>query len=317
MIRAAATALASAAIAAAGAGCGLGPGPTTGGVHLLVTRDFGDRVLIRLDRPRTSGQDTVMRLLERNAAVQTRYGGGFVQSIDGTAGGEASGRPVDWFFYVNGVESPTGAAAVRLHPGDRVWWDHHDWGATMETPAVIGAFPEPFLHGLDGRRLPVRVECAAPRSAACGRVDSRLVAAGIPAAEGGLGAAQGSETLRVLVGPWAALRGDPAAGALEGGPSPDGVYARPGRSGGAIDLLDATGRAVRRLTAGGGLIAATRRGESVPVWLITGTDDAGVDGASRAFGSSSLRDRFAVATLGPSVLALPVGARPPGRSGSA
>ena len=30
--------------------------------------------------------DTVMRVLERSARVSTRYGGGFVQSIDGVEG---------------------------------------------------------------------------------------------------------------------------------------------------------------------------------------------------------------------------------------
>src|SRR3712207_8032212 len=54
------------------------------------------------------------------------YGGGFVQSIDGISGGRQRGRSVDWFYYVNGIEGGSGAAARKLAPGDRVWWDHHD-----------------------------------------------------------------------------------------------------------------------------------------------------------------------------------------------
>ena len=46
-----------------------------------------------------------MRVLERNAEITTRYGGGFVQSIDGVEGELARRRSLDWFFYVNGVES--------------------------------------------------------------------------------------------------------------------------------------------------------------------------------------------------------------------
>jgi hypothetical protein len=46
-----------------------------------------------------------LRLLQRSADVDTRYGGGFVGSIEGRSGGRQDGRPVDWFFYVNGVES--------------------------------------------------------------------------------------------------------------------------------------------------------------------------------------------------------------------
>jgi len=51
-----------------------------------------------------------MSLLERNAKVSTRYGGGFVQSIQGRAG---SSSKTDWFYYVNGVQAPMGAATTN------------------------------------------------------------------------------------------------------------------------------------------------------------------------------------------------------------
>ena len=121
-----------------------------------------------------------MRLLQRNAKVATRFGGGFVQSIDGLAGGRSAGRQLDWFYYVNGVEASRGAAATRLRGGDRVWWDRHDWSAAMRVPAVVGSFPEPFVHGIDGKRLPVRVECAAPGSAPCRQVSQRLASYACP-----------------------------------------------------------------------------------------------------------------------------------------
>ena len=144
--------------AAALAGCGLGAGPAPGGVQLTVTRDFGSTVLGSWSAPRVVGQETVMSLLLRNAAVQTRYSGGFVQSIDGVAGGHERGRAVDWFYYVNGIEAPKGAASTNLHSGDHVWWDRHDWSQTEDVPAVVGSFPEPFLNGYEGKRYPVRVE---------------------------------------------------------------------------------------------------------------------------------------------------------------
>ena len=128
------------------AGCGLGAGESEeGGATLLVTRDFGAREVGDADQDPIRGGETVMRLLQRNFDVETRYGGGFVQSIDGIAGGRGGGRPVDWFFFVNGVLAEDGAAAHELSSGDRVWWDHHDWGATPDVPAVVGSFPEPFL----------------------------------------------------------------------------------------------------------------------------------------------------------------------------
>src|SRR5206468_6407420 len=136
--------------AAVAAGCGLGAGDEPSQTQLLVSRDFGALPLAETDQPKVGGSDTVMRLLQRNAkGVSTRYGGGFVQSVAGLSGGTLGGRPVDWFFYVNGIESDKGAAAVRVHQGDRVWWDFHDWGVTDHVPAVVGQFPDPFLHGID------------------------------------------------------------------------------------------------------------------------------------------------------------------------
>jgi hypothetical protein len=293
------------ALAALSAGCGAGPGRAPGGTRLTVTQDFGSRAQRQFEAPKVSGSETVMRLLQRNAKVTTRFGGGFVQSIDGSAGGRRAGRPLDWFFYVNGIESSQGAAAVRLHPGDRVWWDRHDWGAAMRVPAVVGSFPEPFLHGSGGRRLPVRIECADPGAAACDEVFKAMNALDIPAAKGGLGTAQVEDSLRVVVGPWVAAREDHALRQLEAGPARSGVYARPSADGRRMVALDARGRPVRTLGAGTGLVAATRAGDEPPVWAVTGTDDVGVAAAARSLTERALGRRFAVAISGGRPVALP------------
>ena len=155
-----------------------------------------------------------MSLLMRNATVSTRYGGGFVQSIDGSAGGRSGGQPVDWFYYVNGVEAPKGAAATNVHPGDHIWWDLHDWSQTDDVPAVVGSFPEPFLNGIDGKRLPVRVECAAVSGDACRTVSSRLRALGVPAALAAIGTGRRAATrCACSSGRGRTSRGDPARAA--------------------------------------------------------------------------------------------------------
>ena len=151
---------AAALLAVALAGCGLGAGPAPSAITLTVTRDFGAQPVRSSSAPRVHGQETVMSLLMRNATVTTRYGGGFVESVNGSSGGNAGGQPRDWFYYVNGVQAPQGAAATNVHPGDHIWWDLHDWSQTDSVPAVVGSFPEPFLNGIDGKRLPVRIECA-------------------------------------------------------------------------------------------------------------------------------------------------------------
>jgi hypothetical protein len=296
------------------AGCGLGAGKTPTGVRLDVTRGFGADSLLSLRAPNNHGEETVMSLLLRNATVTTRYGGGFVESVDGHSGGHEGGQPVDWFYYVNGVQAPKGAAETNVQQGDRVWWDLHDWSQTDEVPAVVGSFPQPFLTGVEGKRLPVRVECALPAGTTCRTVTSHLRAAGITSAVAELGpAGEEPDTLRLLVGTWSQVSGDPGARKLESGPSASGVYARPSSSGRSIALLDAQGATVRTLTGSDGLIAATRYTEQEPEWLITGTDVAGVQLAASHLDEAALYDRFAVAiTASGGLLALP---QPGGESG--
>jgi hypothetical protein len=287
------------------AGCGLGPGPTPGGVRLAVSEGFGAHVLGYSSSPQIKGQETVMSLLQRNYSVKTRFGGGFVESVNGHSGGVQAGEPVDWFYYVNGVEAPKGAAETNVAQGERIWWDLHDWSQTDTIPAVVGSYPEPLLGGVEGKRYPLREECAEPSGPACATVRKRLSAIGVPVALAAVSSEEEQLTLRVVVGPYSALGSSLSVHDIASGPRYSGVYARFSANGGTLTLLDAAGRSVRTLGAGAGLVAATRYGEQAPVWLITGTDAAGANRAADALSESELRNRFALA-LEPSGTAQPV-----------
>jgi Domain of unknown function (DUF4430) len=299
--------LMSAALAALAAltlaGCGLGGGPTA--VQLLVTREFGARVLDSAGARSASAGETVMNLLTRHNSVATGSNGRIVQGIDGLSGGQEDGQPENWFYYVNGVEAPRGAARTLVHPGDHVWWDLHDWSQAEAIPAVVGSFPEPFLNGIEGKRLPVRIECSSASGYACGKVTASLRAYGVPAAIAAIGSGAAPETLRVLVGPWTSVAGELAGQDIARGPRYSGVYARFSTNGQALTLLDEQGRPAQTLGADAGLIAATESAKEAPVWVVTGTDSAGVNRAARAFDQATLEHRFAVA-LGPGgTVALP------------
>jgi Domain of unknown function (DUF4430) len=290
-------AVAGSLAAAALAGCGLGPGTAPSGVQMSVTRDFGTQTVLSLHAPRVRGEETVMSLLMRNAKVSTRYGGGFVESIDGHSGGEEGGRPLDWFFFVNGEEAEEGAAAMDVHPGDRIWWDLHDWSQSEHVPAVVGSFPEPFLDGLGGKRLPVKIECARPGSAPCEAVSRRLASLGVPAGFAALGTVgEGSEehALKVLVGAWSELRRTAAGRTIERGPAASGVYVRILDGGRRFGLLSKDGAVRRILRANAGIVAATRYSGSAPVWVLSGTDETGVKLAAASFDAASLDGHFAV-----------------------
>lgn len=145
MRRLAVVAVAVAAVAVGG--CGFGSGGTTGTAKLWITRDRGAKVV--LVREVGAGQ-TAMQALQRATKVKTSYGGRFVQSIDGVSGSLTKQR--DWFYFINGYEADRGAADYKLHPGDVEWWDYRPWKSAMHVPVVVGAFPEPFLHGYDGEK---------------------------------------------------------------------------------------------------------------------------------------------------------------------
>jgi uncharacterized protein DUF4430 len=142
------------------AGCG-GAGEEEGTATLWVTRDRGAEVL--LDAKVDAGQ-TLMRALDSKVALETRYGGRFVQAIDGLSGSLEDQR--DWFWFVNGYEGDRSASSYRLRDGDVAWLDYRGWQREGEARVVVGAFPEPFLHGYDGKTRPAAVRFEGSRTRA-------------------------------------------------------------------------------------------------------------------------------------------------------
>ena len=141
------------AVAAALAGCGWQEvPPERGAAWVWITKDRGSQVLAVRSVP--AGL-TALQALDRVADVETRYGGRFVTSINGIEGSLTSQR--DWFYFVNGIEPDRGAAEYRLRPRDITWWDYRSWRVSPRVPVVVGAFPEPFLHGYAGHRRPTVV----------------------------------------------------------------------------------------------------------------------------------------------------------------
>ena len=145
-----------------------------------------------------------------------------------------------------------GAASTDLRDGDRIWWDRHDWGLTNTVPAVVGSFPEPFLHGIDGEKLPTRIECEKSAGAACDVVQDKLTDLGIVAGKALPGTASGTDVLRIVVGEWRDLRDDSALRQIERGPRASGVYGRFEDGGRSFAALDARGRVARKLGRGDG-----------------------------------------------------------------
>jgi hypothetical protein len=151
----------AALLLALGALAGCGEEATgEGTAHLWITRDRGSEVVMTATVP---AGISAMDALQDKADVETRYGGRFVQAVEGIEGSLADQH--DWFFFVNGYEADRGATEYRLHDGDVLWFDHRSWGEEQRVPIVVGAFPEPFLHGFDGRRRPAVVDAVETQTA--------------------------------------------------------------------------------------------------------------------------------------------------------
>ncbi len=291
-------------------GCGFGAGDSSPGeANLKVTREFGTVPMVDATIEDPTESDTVVRFLDDNADVDTSFGGNFVDSIDGYRGSTSGGGEEDWFFFVNGYYSDVGAGETRVMPGDRIWWDYRYWNAAYRVPAVVGSWPEPFLHGYGGKRYETVVECVGKDIAdQCGSVIASLRSAGVaPRVEGARRPAPHPDELRVLVGPWESIRSDPAARQLESGPDRSGVYARMARCGKGWQLETENSHAGRGETlVPGGLVAAVRENDDQPTWVVTGTDESALAAATKLLNPEALTDRYAVATAGDAVVPVPV-----------
>jgi Domain of unknown function (DUF4430) len=146
----------------------------SGSATLWVTRDRGATVVAERTVP--AGL-TAMQALDRELDVKTRYSGRFVQSIQGVDGDASKQR--DWFWFLNGIEADRSAADYRLHAGDVEWWDFRSWSGEMREPVVVGAFPEPFLHGYAGHVRSVAVRYAAGQAAGARAIGRLLHAASV------------------------------------------------------------------------------------------------------------------------------------------
>jgi hypothetical protein len=209
------------------AGCGGAAGGEEGTAQLWVTRDRGARLLV--DTEVDAGQ-TLMRALASKADVETRYGGRYVQSVNGIEGSLTAQH--DWFWFVNGYEGDRSATSYRLHDGDVAWFDYRAWEREGEARVVVGAFPEPFLHGYAGKARPVAIrydraseQQARRLSTDLGPVEPAPLGTPVPAGANVLEVRGGASSLTAeLLGETA---GDPVRFVWRGEPDPTRRYTVP------------------------------------------------------------------------------------------
>lgn len=299
------------------AGCASGTDKSrapAGTAMLLVTRDYG-REVIAQKRVEVKPGQTVFEIMALELELDTAYGGQFVNGINGLKSGftgmrGAERRMVDWFYFINGVAADTGPHDQLARPGQVVWWDYREWETAGMISAVTGAFPEPFVQGYTDKPLPVTVFYAQGREKEAGEVRAALLKAG--AAEVGLLPLSAEVALRregpsLVVGLWSEVSEFPSFRELNERGARLGLYAY--YHGEGVSLLFPDGSVARNVTGAGSITAAgAGLGDGKPLWLVLGTDEAGLNRAVAALadGKDVLPGRYGVWTGPEGVFTLPV-----------
>ncbi|MBE0466532.1 MAG: DUF4430 domain-containing protein [Candidatus Desulforudis sp.] len=281
-------------------------GPASGAgdrVFLHVTQEYGRKALFSREVGLESG-DTVLDILKRHLDVQTAYGGAFVSGLDGLisgyAGRTAGRESKDWLYWVNGVAAAVGPAQYRPGSGDFIWWDYQDWGAAQMATAVVGAFPQPFVNSYGSAAGGGLILYAPGYAAEAKRLEALLRECGVTdlrAAPLNLDLVEGRECPTLVVGAWEELSALAVLARFNDRGLRSGFYLRfvPG----GIVRLNTEGREVGRYGAGTGAFwaAGAGPGDRAPLFVVTGTDRAGVTEAVELLVQEPTRCRGAFALV--------------------
>ena len=288
--------------------------PAKAQATVVVTQDFGKQLILEQEID-LEAATSAMAALQTVADVETKYGGGFVSTINGISS-ECAGvsqSKTDWFFYTNGVTSNTGAGGYTLRDGDIEHWDFRAWSYHQFVPAIIGAFPQPFQSGYRDRFKPTAVvheEAFFAEAEALAEELSGYGVAEITAVRYDLltDAAKGNSNLIIM-----ALPDNTLISELNKAHKKLGFYAYFDQH--ELIVLDAEGNLAGKYGTGCGLVQATQNpwnpngvgsGENV-VWMVTGTDENGVRSAAEVLTNNNdeLRHAFAVVISDKEVTRIP------------
>jgi len=253
---------------------------------ITITRDFGRELMLGKTLAVASDTSAMAALMEV-AEVETAYGGGFVDAINGVRSDYSGSQKTkkDWFFYINGIQSNIGALDYTLHDGDVQYWDFHSWSFRHFIPAVIDSFPSVFRQGFDGRLRPTLIVCPDYLKKDAAKLEEKLARLEVEEVsiksldelpEGDLG----DSNVILVSGPDNRLSAE-----LNQNWKRLGFFTY--FDGGDLVVIDNDGEIAAEYGAGTGLIQATQNPwnpkgigacENV-VWLVSGTDDVGVKNA--------------------------------------
>ncbi len=277
---------------------------------VVVTTGFGRDVIVE-DTVGVPEGTSALETLRRVADVETKYGGGFIDSINGIASRYPAEE--DWFVHVNGMATNKGAGECSLYGGDILQMDYHEWSFRTFVPAMIGVIPGQLLHGFEGVLFPTAVVYQQGLADCAETLADHLEHLGVEVCFVGESTElvqpdRGTSNLVIL----GTLDSDMVS-------EMNDKWARLGfflqLSDGGITAYDANGEAAAEYGAGTGVIQATQNPwnpngtgvcETVAV-MVSGTNEAGVRSAIAALVEQpeALRYACAAVVLGEEVIRIP------------
>lgn len=258
--------------------CGGSEESSGGQVFFRVTRDFGRQELFAGQVHVTPGE-SALEALQRHLKVQTGHGGRFVTSIEGLASTAKGNLNYDWFFYANGITASVGGGDYYPREGDVIWWDYRAWGDSFFTPAVTGAFPQPFINGYRGNNPGTAILYTDAGREGAEKLRDYLHEIGVgevrTEAYGEYDLANPKEILMVIA-LWPELADEPFWQGMVDNREKIGWFARLDTSG-----FTATGlteeQEVYGSSAGVILASGSGLGDATPLWLLTALDEVSLN----------------------------------------
>jgi len=279
---------------------------------MYVTHHFGSSSVFNQQVGATGNLlDVMMNHLE----VETAYGGTFVNGINGTSSAYTNKsiftrKKRDWFYYHNGSIGAVAADAIQPRPGDMVWWDYHDWsGEGGNTPTVIGTYPHPFTTGYGGATPGTVIYYGGAHASDAERLAQALRnfgAGNVRTAPYNDAAANNPSTNAIVLGTWSEVGSQPAVQEAFGDATKTGVFAR--YADGTFKGMDTKGNESSAVGKGAILSYGNGSGDTTPLWLVVGTDEAALDAALDVMiqEPGKLRGKSGAVLNGRTVLGVPV-----------
>ncbi|RKD21426.1 protein of unknown function [Caminicella sporogenes DSM 14501] len=253
-------------------------------VDLIVTRDYGHKTIFCKNVGLVK-DEVGMEVLFRNLDIQTAYGGGFVNAINGieskfTFYTGKDRKKMDWFYWVNGILAPVGVAEYRPQPNDEIWWDYHDWSITMFIPAVIGSYPHPFINGFFGKNPGTVIMYTEDFKEEAEKLKQSLSDLGVKQVDTALfdpEVIKKPKKYYILVGVWNELaKNSKVIRDINKKNKLIGVYAK--FQDGKLYGLNFKGKVISTHSEAGAIFAyASSIGSTRPIWMVTGTNNKGVN----------------------------------------